>query len=78
MKEPIPILASSPTCGACKTIKKALFDIDAIYLERSIIDHPEYFAENNIKKLPTLDTQQGVFITGAENIIEYFKIQTEK
>jgi len=78
MKEPIPILATSETCGACKILKKRLFDIDAIYLERSLVRHSEYFAENNIKKLPTLDTQQGVFITGAENIIEYFKIQTEK
>lgn len=71
-KEPIPIIASSPTCGACKTLKRDLEDRGIHYIEKTIVNDPHYFAENSIKSIPTLDTQQGVFISGHKEIMEYF------
>lgn len=78
MKESIPILAISETCGPCKTLKQQLADIDAFYIERSLVRHPEYFMENSIKSVPTLETQPGVFITGPEKILEYYNSQIKK
>lgn len=71
-KQPIPIIASSPTCGACKLLKHDLEDRGIHYIEKSLIDDPQYFAQHKIKSIPTLDNQLGDFISGHKEIMEYF------
>lgn len=69
----MPVIATSEQCGSCKILKKEL-DKDGIKYEiKDLISDFAYFADNNIKVLPTLVISKDKKISGTAEILKYFK-----
>lgn len=62
-------LYSTTTCGPCQTVKKAIEDAG---VEVDMVHDPIRFPDS-IRSVPTLELNDGSYLTGAPFILKYIR-----